>query len=982
VRSTRVDTFTLVTLGRLTLLSPDGDASESLAKRRLKLALLAVLALAKRPLSRSTLAEMFWGNQDESRARHSLSDALSHLRRELGRRAIATHGGEVSLAPDAPLVIDASLFVEAAETHDLPRAAALYAGPFLDGVEIEAGPSFEQWVTRERRHLETVFLQVCAQQCLAYARTRDWEACGELASRWLDAAPLSVDAALFRLNAVKAPGTREASQRALDEYDQLATRLARDFDLAPEKPVRELADSIRETLQSLPPEPPAPTPTPAPATPPAIRAPEPLPNEPVAPTAALARRTRWPAAVSALGRHLTRLATVAVALVALVAAIAARARTAEGTATTRPRVAIAIDVPPDDSTTAWLADGLPQMIGSELARSPEVEVVSPAQVRALIRRRGDRRTRGDGAEDARDLARRLGATVVVSGTIGRDDRTLVLDLRIHDAATGRLLRNDALYQPNASTLADEAAARVLSTVNAQRPGFRIADLETSRVEAYNHFVRALQTGQAGRTQESLRHLDAAIALDSNFLSAVHARLDQALAAEEADVVARLREVLRRNGDRASEFDRMQTATYDALFAGEAQRSEALARQLLRRYPRDPRPYVVLTGVLGFHGDFEAAEALWRSALSLDSLSMEAGPGPCVPCLGYGILARLQAQNGKWPEAERSARRWVELQPDAPGSWETLATVLIYRQRDQEAIDAIQRAVSLSGGDPGSLDMMARTLVMARQYDMVDSLVTAWMAGPSPELRASAYDLRVLMLRERGQLRAANAAIDRAETDMPNAGVQTVLERGSNLARLGDYSAASLVYERSSHGPRLVTLEFPPTGTSARGFCWHHALLADAIAPGGDVDRLRALADTLAAGCAKSFFGRDRRLYHHVRGLIALQEGRWLDAESELQQARWGVAESWTRTTVALARAELNLGQPRAALAALRDAYASPLDGMGRYQPRSELDFLMGQAFRAAGERDSALVYEGYARHAWRNADPEVKRLLAHIPDPD
>src|SRR4030095_425376 len=102
------------------------------------------------------------------------------------------------------------------------------------------------------------------------------------------------------------------------------------------------------------------------------------------------------------------------------------------------------------------------------------------------------------------------------------------------------------------------------------------------------------------------------------------------------------------------------------------------------------------------------------------------------------------------------------------------------------------------------------------------------------------------------------------------------------------------------------------------------------------------------------------------------EGRWIEAVSELRQGMWGVSESWTRTSVAFAQAELMLGQPRVALAALRDAYASPLDGMSRYQPRSELDFLMAQAFRRAGQPDSAAVYMAFARSAWRSADPEVK----------
>ena len=977
MRSSRVDTFTLVTLGRLTLLSPRGDESESLAKRRLKLALLAVLATSKRPVSRATLAEMFWGEQEECRARHSLSDALSHLRRELGRLAIASQGAEVWVSPDAPLVLDAATFEDAVAARDLPRAAALYTGPFLDGVEIEAGPSFEQWVSRERRRLETLFLQVCAQQCLVYARAREWEECGSLAARWLDTAPLSVDAALYRLNAVKSPGTREATQRALSEFEQLEARLAREFDLAPEKPVLELAQNLRDALETLPPAPVAVVASAeiAPTAPPVA------PNEARSPAAPHPRRAVPAPTGSTLVRRVARAATVGVGLVALVAAFATRGRTRDAIASSpRPRVAIAVDVKDADSSTAWLADGLPQMMMSELSRSPEVEVVPPAQVRALLRRRGGERSSRPASEDLRDLARRLGATVVVSGTVGRDDRAIVLDLTVRDVATGRLLRNDALSRHDAPALADEAAARVLATVNAQRPGFRFTDLETSSVEAFQHFVRAMQAAQEGRTHEAYRELDAAIALDSGFVTAVHARMDWALATGESDVADRLRGVLASHGNRASEFDQLQTEVLDALYRGESERSEAMARQLVRRFPRDPRAYGVLNGVLSNTGQFEAAESMWQAALSLDSLSMEAGSGPCAPCVGYGNLARIQAQQGKWQEAERSARRWVELQPDAPASWEMLASVLSYRQRHREAIDAVQRAVTLSGRDPSTLDMWARLLIAARQYDAGDSLVRAWLTSESPQLRASAYDLRVLLLRERGEIRASNVALDRSEAELPNAGVQTILLRGNNLGRLGDYAGAELLYERSAHGPRLETREFPPVGTASRGFCWHHALLADAIAPSGDTARLRALADTLAVGCARSFFGRDRLLHHHVRGLLAMQQGRWSDAEAELQQARWGVAESWTRSNVALAKAEMALDQPRAALAALRDAYASPLDGMGRYQPRSELDLLMAQAFSKAGHADSARVYEAYVRRAWRNADPELKRLLAQVAD--
>ena len=60
---------------------------------------------------------------------------------------------------------------------------------------------------------------------------------------------------------------------------------------------------------------------------------------------------------------------------------------------------------------------------------------------------------------------------------------------------------------------------------------------------------------------------------------------------------------------------------------------------------------------------------------------------------------------------------------------------------------------------------------------------------------------------------------------------------------------------------------------------------------------------------------------------------------------------------------------------LRDAYVGPMDAMGRYEPRSDIDYWMSIAFAQAGMPDSARVYAGHVRRAWRTADPEIKRKL-------
>ena len=189
--------FRLITLGRIALIAPRGEEDATLGKRRLKLALLVVLALARRPLSRDALVGMFWGDQDEARARHSLSDALSHLRRVLGPEAISTRQAEVCLAAAAPLCVDAVEFAEAVEARDYERALAMYGGPFLDSTYVASSATFQQWADRERRRLEALFATACERHCSALARARRWDGCVMLASRWLDAAPTSADAALL-----------------------------------------------------------------------------------------------------------------------------------------------------------------------------------------------------------------------------------------------------------------------------------------------------------------------------------------------------------------------------------------------------------------------------------------------------------------------------------------------------------------------------------------------------------------------------------------------------------------------------------------------------------------------------------------------------------------------------------------------------------------------------------------------------------------
>jgi len=144
--------FTLRTFGGLSLTGESGPVTGAATQRR-KLALLAVLATGgQRGVSRDRLLALFWSESDAEHARHALTQSLSALRRELGSDDLFLGSADLSLNT-AVIESDVAALETALARGELERAAALYIGPFLDGIHLDhahASPELERWVEAER----------------------------------------------------------------------------------------------------------------------------------------------------------------------------------------------------------------------------------------------------------------------------------------------------------------------------------------------------------------------------------------------------------------------------------------------------------------------------------------------------------------------------------------------------------------------------------------------------------------------------------------------------------------------------------------------------------------------------------------------------------------------------------------------------------------------------------------------------------------
>ena len=173
------------------------------ASRKVR-ALIAYLALAPHAVSRSQLCELLWDVPNDPRG--ELRWCLSKLRSvvdEPGRRRVEARGDTVKLDL-ADCFVDAIEITRAVQEgietlapERLRALSTLFKGEFLDGLEIDRNPSFNGWLTAQRRRfrschaalLEHLVETVTGDEAFAYLE------------KWLELAPFDQRVHELLLNA-------------------------------------------------------------------------------------------------------------------------------------------------------------------------------------------------------------------------------------------------------------------------------------------------------------------------------------------------------------------------------------------------------------------------------------------------------------------------------------------------------------------------------------------------------------------------------------------------------------------------------------------------------------------------------------------------------------------------------------------------------------------------------------------------------------
>lgn len=216
-------------------------------------ALLAYLAMRPgQPHPRAKLSALLWGEAPAEHARNSLRQTLFTLRHTLAAsrsRQLLAVGDTIALDP-AVIDVDVVAFerlVGEATSEKLAKAAALYAGDLLEGLEVRE-PAFEEWLLTERERLRELALGALGRLVNEANRTGATERELQMAARLLALDPLRESAHRTLMRLYARLGRRA---HALRQYQLCVAALSRELGVEPEAETQRLYRDI--LLQAKPP---------------------------------------------------------------------------------------------------------------------------------------------------------------------------------------------------------------------------------------------------------------------------------------------------------------------------------------------------------------------------------------------------------------------------------------------------------------------------------------------------------------------------------------------------------------------------------------------------------------------------------------------------------------------------------------------------------------------------------------------------------
>jgi DNA-binding SARP family transcriptional activator len=945
-------------LGASDLHAPDGRAVQGGVTQPKRLVLLAYLALAPDPgyVRRDTLLALFWPDLSTEQARHALRQSLHYLRASLGRDVLRSRGDTEIAVDPARLWCDARAF-EQGLTTNTAAAMGLHRGELLDGVFVaDAAPELEQWLDAERMRIRRLAAKGAAELSTRSDAGGDAGSAIAWARRAASLDPDDERILRVLVELLDRHGDRAGALRAYAAFEQ---RLREEYDTAPSAQTRALRARLsQETPQpgdSVIPQSAVPD-LPAAAT---------LPPSTTAPADQIARPPGPKRSLALIAIGIVVIAALGIAFVA-----GGRRAPAPG------REIIAVGIISVDSTGATSLDPnaltLRSLITADLSQLDGVAVLSEGRLYEMV-------ARARGSMDARDhvidAARRSGATELLDGALRVRPGLYRLELQRVELASGTVRGALVIEGSRIGDIVAQATSRIADAYRLAPPARSLGALTSQSPLARRSYELGVRALYAGDRPAALRHFSAALEVDPNFFAAAYYALGATSLEGLGATLQRQVESAAAAADSAPERERLQIRTLWAMRSNDP-RMLAYAESLATRYPAEPEGRYYLGYALVHAGDFPTALDELRSAIAADSsllASALSGEAPCRACLAM----QLGAQTYIFMDSMDAAHRWIDAWSAAGG---IAANVLGFRAVVHDLSGNRAAALAALDSMPAHAraalapDFLTESAIRAGEFEEAARRIAVNLASDDANERRSGLWWDVIYHHTRGRLREAASAADRfcsAPMSPPDDCAQI---RASALLPFGRFDDGVAGLER-----RLALPESDAAGAvglHARRRTWLLTHLAQVHAASGDTAALARIADSVASVGRRSAYGRDRRLHHHIRGLLYSIRGAHVQAVESFRVAEYAPTYGLAQTRYGWGASLLALGRANEAATVLDPLLRRTLTSVGSYFSQAEVHFLLARALAEAGHPAEARGHLAWVERAWDGADPPFDDRLA------
>ncbi len=650
----------------------------------------------------------------------------------------------------------------------------------------------------------------------------------------------------------------------------------------------------------------------------------------------------WRRAVGAIGGAFSVLGIAAAAYMAmrLLGIGPVGTLVASGVLDERERVVLADFA--NTSGDSTLGETVTELFRIDLAQSPAVTVLDPAQVAQVLQRMKREPTPRLAADVAQEIAEREGIKAVVTGEVRSLGGGYVLSSRLVSTG-GEVLwaaRETAADAEDLIRAVDRLSASLrakvgesLRTIRGDQP---LAEVTTRSTEALRKYARADRANNAADFDRAVRLLEEAIADDSAFAMA-YRRLgvilrNQGVSEGRADSAFTRAYELR---ERLTERERyLAEAAYHAYVEGDQQATIDAYRTLLDKYPTDRIALNNLAVEYSALGQREEATKLHLRNLALGG----------APAAAYTNVIGILYDLGKADTARAVLEEFAATYPENPAIYSFRAA---FAAASFDYASAERHLRELQAARRGVPMFEARAVLELANYSLVQG-------RPDEAYRRlrDGYDIV-----ERNGLGFFN--------DQPWDVFSNVARGVVAVRYFGDRDSALAAVRRA------IDVDAWRAQAAAKR---NYLGAAQVYALAGSPERARELVDEFRAHADSETFATNHTGLTSTLGMIALAEDRAHDALRYFAEVRDSLPACALCVLPEIGEAHERLGQLDSAAAVYQRYLETPVLFRSS-QDNTSLPLILRRLaalHERLGRRPEAAVYYGRFIELWANAEPELQ----------